>query len=426
MTPKPRDLPGVLDASEAAESARHVQVGAGMEAIGRRAWAAAVVALTLACARGTPLGDLLHSDASPHERYAASLRDAGLDSTAMGREWLAAGDSALRHALLVDIPHREVGIYRRSEARAVAHRVVLRAGQRLEVTLRAEGLPARLFLDLFRATDDAEAPFERLGSADTVAGSGGMELALVHESRRGDTVLVRLQPELLRDGRYELVMRLEPVLAFPVADHGNRAIRSYFGAERDGGARVHHGIDIFAPRGTPVLAAARGVIRSTRPNDLGGNVVWLRDDARGQSLYYAHLEAHAVEEGDVVLPGDTLGFVGNTGNARTTPPHLHFGIYRRPEGPIDPLDWVRLLDSTPATLRADTTGLGRGAVLRRRPAAVRVGPAGDEVPLDTLRASDTVVVMGATGGWYRVQFSSGRSGYLAAEAVRTLAGEGDR
>jgi murein DD-endopeptidase MepM/ murein hydrolase activator NlpD len=383
--------------------------------------AVAIVPLALGCARGTPLGDLLAREATPHERYAESLRDAGLDSTAMGREWLAASDSALGSALLVDLPHREVGIYRRLEARAVAHRVVLRAGQRLVVSLEVEGLPARLFLDLFRATADTSRPFEHVRSADTVAGGGGMHLVLLHESRRGDTVLVRLQPELLRDGRYELLLRLEPVLAFPVAGHGNRAIRSYFGAVRDGGARVHHGIDIFAPRGTPVLAAARGLVRSTRPNELGGNVVWLRDEERGQSLYYAHLEGHAVREGDVVRPGDTLGFVGNTGNARTTPPHLHFGIYRRPEGPIDPLDWVRLLDSTPAALRADTSGLGRAAVLRRQPAAVRAGPARDQVPLDTLRASDTVTVMGATGGAYRVQFASGRAGYLDAGAVRTLA-----
>lgn len=58
----------------------------------------------------------------------------------------------------------------------------------------------------------------------------------------------------------------------------------------------------------------------------GGKVVWMRDEARGMSLYYAHLDSQHVAAGAYVRPGDTLGFVGKTGNARTTPPHLHFGI----------------------------------------------------------------------------------------------------
>jgi murein DD-endopeptidase MepM/ murein hydrolase activator NlpD len=375
---------------------------------------------SLGCAEGTPLGDLLRGEPTPHERYAASLRQAGLDSTALGRDWLAASDSALRSALVADMPHREVGVYRRDEARAVALRVELRDGQRLVVELRAEGLPTRLFLDLFRMQLDVEHPFKHVRTADTLGGTivGAGHLLLEHESREDETVLVRMQPELLRDGRFELLLRLEPILAFPVEGHGNRAIRSFFGAERDGGARVHHGIDIFAPRGTPVVAAAHATVRSTRPNELGGNVVWLRDEQRGQSLYYAHLDAHTVSEGDVVAPGDTIGFVGNTGNARTTPPHLHFGIYRRPGGPVDPLDWVRLLDSVPAPLRADTSGLGHAALPRRTRSLMHQGPDQGGMPLATLEPTDTVRVMGAVGTWYRVQLISGVAGYVPADALR--------
>jgi murein DD-endopeptidase MepM/ murein hydrolase activator NlpD len=75
-------------------------------------------------------------------------------------------------------------------------------------------------------------------------------------------------------------------------------------------------------------------------NRLGGNVVWVWDAERGQALYYAHLDRQDVSAGSRVHAGDVLGRVGNTGNARTTPPHLHFGIYRPIEGAIDPLPFI--------------------------------------------------------------------------------------
>ena len=103
------------------------------------------------------------------------------------------------------------------------------------------------------------------------------------------------------------------------------AIQSRWGAPRDGGARRHEGIDVFAPRGTPVLAGAAGRVSRVQETPIGGRVVWLQTDAG--SLYYAHLDRPLVAAGDRVGAGDTLGTVGNTGNAAATPPHLHFGIY---------------------------------------------------------------------------------------------------
>ena len=107
---------------------------------------------------------------------------------------------------------------------------------------------------------------------------------------------------------------------------------SSFGAERDGGQREHHGIDILAPRGAPVLSAGDGVVSSVAVTDIGGKVVWVLDPARDLSLYYAHLDSQGVSPGTRVRAGDALGTVGNTGNARTTVPHLHFGIYRPARG----------------------------------------------------------------------------------------------
>ena len=90
----------------------------------------------------------------------------------------------------------------------------------------------------------------------------------------------------------------------------------------------HHGDDIFAPLGAPVLAVARGTVFSVGWNDIGGNRLWLRDQY-GNQFYYAHLSAYtplAVNNAHVSA-GAVLGFVGNTGDAQGTPYHLHFEIH---------------------------------------------------------------------------------------------------
>jgi len=90
----------------------------------------------------------------------------------------------------------------------------------------------------------------------------------------------------------------------------------------------HHGNDIFAPIGTPLLAVADGTLFSVGVNSLGGNRLWLRDRS-GNEFYYAHLSAYSplAEEGAAVRAGDVVGFVGTTGDAVGTPPHLHFEIH---------------------------------------------------------------------------------------------------
>ena len=117
-----------------------------------------------------------------------------------------------------------------------------------------------------------------------------------------------------------------------------RTIVDTWAAPRPGGRR-HEGVDIFAPRDTPVVSTTRGLVTRVGTNDLGGQVVWVLGPGL-ESHYYAHLQRQAVTVGTRISAGDIVGYVGNTGNARTTAPHLHFGIYRRGEGPIDPLPWV--------------------------------------------------------------------------------------
>ncbi|HVG06000.1 MAG TPA: M23 family metallopeptidase [Burkholderiaceae bacterium] len=148
----------------------------------------------------------------------------------------------------------------------------------------------------------------------------------------------------------------EPPRALPLPVQGvsMRTVRDTYGAPRPGD-RTHRGVDIFAPRGTPVVSSTRGIVARIGENSLGGTVVWVLGPG-GDRHYYAHLNSvAAITTGQRVVPGDVLGTVGTTGNARGTPPHLHYGVYRRALGAINPFP---LLVDTP--VRAKPTPNARG------------------------------------------------------------------
>ena len=107
-----------------------------------------------------------------------------------------------------------------------------------------------------------------------------------------------------------------------------------WGQTRAGGARAHQAIDIAAPAGTPVVAAAAGTLEKLFKSEAGGITLYVRSPDRGWSYYYAHLQGYApgVREGEAVRVGETLGFVGDTGNAGAGNTHLHFGIARMAAG----------------------------------------------------------------------------------------------
>ncbi len=129
-----------------------------------------------------------------------------------------------------------------------------------------------------------------------------------------------------------ILLRPAPdALPVPVAGVSARALRDSWGAPRGAGRR-HQGIDIFAPRGTAVRSTTAGVVWAVGQNRLGGNVVWVLGPG-GQLHYYAHLDRFAeIRRGELVTPGTTLGYVGNSGNARGGPYHLHYGIYAATRG----------------------------------------------------------------------------------------------
>lgn len=381
-----------------------------------RAVASLVAALLVlgGCGEGIPLFES-PPPRSAHERYAHGLERAGLASTALGRDWVAAAASAISQPLPVALPFREAGYFSASEARAVGYAIRLRAGQELFAVAEPQGTRFAIFLDLFRQTGDTAEPLDLVASVDSVVLSGSR---LTHEARSDGVYVLRVQPELLRSGGFTLTVSTEPSLTFPVAGRDSKAVKSFFGADRDAGARRHHGIDIFAPRGTPVLAAARGTVRSTRPNNLGGNVVWLSDYERGQTLYYAHLDRQIVSPGQQVDVGDTLGFVGNTGNARTTPPHLHFGVYRRGQGPLDPFPFIYRSPDEPARITADTSELGSLARSRSATTVVSSPQAKAAVVAEVPRATP-LRIDAAVGSWFRVRLPDGTAGYIAARLVES-------
>ncbi len=113
---------------------------------------------------------------------------------------------------------------------------------------------------------------------------------------------------------------------FPV--YGPSSWSDTFDAPRAAPVGWHHGIDVFAPLGAPVLAVADGTLFSVGWNDLGGLRLWLRD-VDGNEFYYAHLSAFSTNavNGAPVQAGDVIGFVGRTGDAEGTPYHLHFEIH---------------------------------------------------------------------------------------------------
>lgn len=141
-------------------------------------------------------------------------------------------------------------------------------------------------------------------------------------------------------------------LVFPIAGTYNRPLVGTFGAPRmpaTPDAHWHQGIDIFAPAGTPLVAAERGVVSKVGSNRLGGLTVWLHGES-GTDWYYAHLLAHAPDlvTGQVVEAGTLLGYVGNSGNAATTPSHLHLELHPNGGDAVDPFPLLNVISQRDA------------------------------------------------------------------------------
>jgi len=123
-------------------------------------------------------------------------------------------------------------------------------------------------------------------------------------------------------------------LSIPVAGVSPATLRDSWGEPRENGLRAHHGTDIPAAAMTPVLAAAPGVVEKLFQSRAGGNTIYIRAPQRDWIFYYAHLAGYerTIREGHAVKAGDTIGYVGDTGDAGPGNYHLHFGLTRTATG----------------------------------------------------------------------------------------------
>ncbi len=359
-----------------------------------------------ACKTGGPL----LSKRTPHEQYAHKLTEAGLDATAIGRSWMAAGGRALAQPVHIQLPYREQGYLPAGEPRAMGLRFTAKRGQRLQFEILKNPVAGfLLYIELWQPAEGGGKP-QLLTALDT------NKTVFSFDADRDQALILRLQPELLVSGEYTLNITVGPSLGFPVAGRSPK-IGSFWGDARDAGGRKHEGIDIFAPKRTPAIAAEDGVITSVREGGLGGKVVFMRPRGRDINLYYAHLDEQLVRTSQSVAKGDTIGLVGNTGNAQSTPPHLHFGIYAI-GGAIDPLPFVE-----PTIRQAPAPSFNRsvlsGTMRLREKFVVR---SADGSAATTYGENTIVEPWSVASGFVTARFPDGRLASIPQSAIG-LAGE---
>ncbi|RJS91638.1 M23 family metallopeptidase [Salinisphaera sp. Q1T1-3] len=281
---------------------------------------------------------------SPRTIYGWRLTIAGLGDSTLARRWRAAPEQAT--------PTR----WRRQE--------------RAHLTFAADTVSARVFVvrlargealrwQLRRPSDDTPVLYAtleyRAEAADTwqtlarLSADDQPHRRVIEHA--GDYRFV-FQPELLAAVRADWAAAAGGSIPMPVKGARSRDIGGGFGVPRDGGARRHEGVDIFAGRGTPVVAVVDGRV-SRRTGGLGGEAIFLSGGFGQPSYYYAHLDRFAVADGARVERGEVIGYVGNSGNAAGGPTHLHFGIYAG-GGAIDPAAFIRPMPRLPALANRTT------------------------------------------------------------------------
>lgn len=328
--------------------------------------------------------------------------------------WEKQLELALLDSIKIETPFLQAGHFKPRSFPVYSYNIDLKTGEKLHISAEVDSTRQLVFLELFQLQNDSLKTYKNISRSDYNRKS------LTHEVEITGTYKVVVQPEIEASSPFRIKIKTEPIYRFPVAGGKNTNIQSYWGANRDGGRRSHEGIDIFAPRGTPVVAVTDGYVTSTGDRGLGGKQVWLRDQNRNQSLYYAHLDSIAKEGRRNVKVGDTLGFVGNTGNARTTPPHLHFGIYKGYRGAIDPLHFVFQFDEPtfelPGEIPEIPNYITRGtANLRSLPASSK----NSEI-IGNLKARDTITVLGKANEWYHIRTIGRQAAFIHESLISPL------
>lgn len=307
----------------------------------------------------------------------------------------------------VAAPHRERLIFDPARPLPAVYELGVMRGQQLRVTIGAE---------------KGALPDLRVG----VFSHDGMKLRRVAVAKAGEALAARvywsgphyvvIEPGSKVAGAFVVDVAAGASIHFPVFEKDSRAVKSFWGDRRGGGRRSHQGVDIFAPKGTPVVAATDGWVARVGFSGLGGKVVWLADEERSRFFYYAHLDAFEAVEGTKVKTGDVLGYVGNTGNARTTPPHLHFGVYA--PNAVDPLPYVHEPSAAPRKISAKSELIGRTVEISVKRTPLLASPEMKATVVAMLERSRMVRILGASSLFYRVLVDEQSVGYVRWDAVR--------
>lgn len=347
----------------------------------------------------------LFSRKTPHEKYQSALKEAGLSGTILYEAWISAAENGLKMPVSVSTPYKETGFFAADAPRSGGYAFNARKGEKISFVVEKQPVEGRIFSELWKMEDTAR---KLLYAADS------LEYRWEFEIKDDGKYLVRLQPELLHAASYTVTISAGPSLAFPVRTTDKPKTSSFWGDSRDAGARRHEGIDIFAPKRTPAVAAAEGMVTRVGTNNLGGNVVFMRPSGKNYNLYYAHLDTQLVREGQQVQVGDMIGLIGNTGNARTTPPHLHFGIYTS-SGAVDPFPFVNADRNDPPPIDSDTAQLNK--TLRTTASIKLLSSLLPSAPATTLERGTLAKPIAATGTWFKVELPDGSLGFVKSSQL---------
>lgn len=374
-------------------------------------WCVLCLFLFAACQPETPQLSALPTPLSDRAKYEQELKKINLSDKNNLTEWDSIGNLAFTQNVEIAPPYRQTGYFLKGRAEVLAYKIPLKKGEQIDVNLQTDSTDTQVFMDFFRKKD---------GKWKPIIKSTKNQTAFHFEVLETETYLLRIQPEFHKKASYELKILKNPLYAFPVVGKGNEDIWSKWGDPRGGGKRKHKGIDIFAKRGTPLIAITEGYVQDVSDKGLGGKQVWIRDLKNNNSLYYAHLHEQSVKQGQIVEVGDTIGLVGNTGNAKTTRPHLHFGIYHPQRGAIDPLPYVYLhrnkfLRNT-AHIKEDLINKG----ITYADARLRSKPTSKNSFLKDIKNDTPLDILGASGSWYHVRTLDGEVGYIHRTSVKQL------
>ncbi|PZW43913.1 SH3 domain-containing protein [Mesonia algae] len=323
-------------------------------------------------------------------------------------KWQSTYSNATLDSIDVNLPYSEKGAFSYFQNKIYTYSFPLQRGISFTAKVSLDSLQDRVFINFFKKNDTLW---------EEVLSNNIQENTIIYTPKENGEYKIIIQPEIASSSNFFIQLHISPTYYFPVAGKDNKAIQSFWGNPRDGGKRSHEGIDIFASRGTPTVAVTDGRITRTGNRGLGGKQVWLKESLFGNSIYYAHLDSILVNNGDRVKVGDTLGLVGNSGNARTTVPHLHFGIYRNKA--IDPLPFVY---KTKSIQKDDFSKSFEEdyLVIKTARANLRSGPSTSNKIIANLFQNDTIKLLGQHYDWLHIKTTYGKVAFLHKSLVEKL------